>query len=121
MMAAYAFWIRMEVRQSYLWLQGTASDENIEEHRRFRVRIVFAGQLLGAAAFFGAAALLLEVAHGTLSENIAATIGGILAGAFGIAGGIAGTVAGLRAARLQRVRTPKDQTTRERSAGNANE
>lgn len=121
MMAAYAFWIRMEVRQSYLWLQGTASDEEIEEHRRFRVRIVFGGQLLGAAVFLGASALVLEVAHGTLSESMAGIIGGVTGCAFGIAGGVAGTVAGMRAARLQRVRTSEGRTTREGGARNADE
>ncbi|MCC6699845.1 MAG: hypothetical protein IT365_29755 [Candidatus Hydrogenedentes bacterium] len=120
-MAAYAFWIRMEVRQSYAWLRGTASDKEMETHRRFRVRIVFAGQLLGAAVFFGASALVIEVAHGTFSESMAGMIGGITGCAFGIAGGVAGTVAGMRAARLQRVRTSEDQTTRERNARNADE
>ena len=108
MIAVYAFWIRTEVRQSYLWLQGTASDEEIEVHRRFRTRMVFAGQLLGAAVFFGASWLVLEVAHGIISESMAGLIGGVSGGVFGLAGGIAGTVASMRAARLQRIRTSED-------------
>ncbi|MCC6491178.1 MAG: hypothetical protein IT364_27060 [Candidatus Hydrogenedentes bacterium] len=107
-MAGYAFWVRMEVQQSYTWLHATASDEEIEQHRRFRTRMVFAGQLLGAAIFFGASWLVLEVAHGTISESMAGLIGGITGGVFGLAGGVAGTVASLRAVRLQRLRTPKE-------------
>ena len=101
---AYAFWIRMETQQSYAAFSETATEEEIESLRRFRVRMVFAGQLLMACTFFIAAGLFIEVARGTIAEPTAGLIGGALGSAVGIAGGIAGTMAGLRAAKLQRTK-----------------
>lgn len=101
---AYAFWIRMETQQSYAAFSETATEDEIENLRRFRVRMVFAGQLLMACTFFIAAGLFIEVARGTIAEPTAGVIGGVLGSAVGIAGGIAGTMAGLRAAKLQRTK-----------------
>jgi len=101
---AYAFWIRMETQQSYSTFSESATEEELESLRRFRIRLVFAGQLLMAGAFLVAAGLFIEVARGTIAEPTAGVIGGVLGSAVGIAGGIAGTMAGLRAAKLQRTK-----------------
>ncbi len=100
----YGFWIRTETQQSYAMFNETATEEDIDAHRRFRVRLVYAGQLIMAATFFAAAGLFIEVGHGTITESLAGLIGGSLGAVVGLAGGAAGTIASLRAAKLQRTR-----------------
>jgi hypothetical protein len=100
----YAFWIRMEVQQSYSWLAGNSTEEEIEAHRRFRVRGIFALQIAAAATFFAASALVIEVARGTISGSTVGLIGGIAGTVIGLGGGVFGTIASLRAAKLQRAR-----------------
>ncbi|GMV94059.1 MAG: hypothetical protein AMXMBFR82_38370 [Candidatus Hydrogenedentota bacterium] len=105
----YAFWIRTEVQQSYSWLAETATEEEIEAHRRFRVRGIFAMQIAGAATFFAASAMVIEVARGTISGSTVGLIGGIGGAVLGIGGGVLGTLASLRAAKLQRAQQYREQ------------
>lgn len=105
----YAFWIRMEVQQSYSWLADNVTEEEIESHRRFRVRGIFALQIAGALTFFAASAMVIEVARGTLSGSTVGLIGGIAGAVLGIGGGAFGTLASLRAAKLQRARQYREQ------------
>jgi hypothetical protein len=98
----YAFWIRFEVQQSYSPLQETATDDDIEAHRRFRIRAIYFLQIAAATTFFAVAAIVVEVARGTLSGPTAGLIGGTAGAVLGIGGGIFGTVASVRAARLHR-------------------
>ncbi|MCL4693092.1 MAG: hypothetical protein KJ060_11355, partial [Candidatus Hydrogenedentes bacterium] len=105
----YAFWIRMEVQQSYTWFAANATEEELEAHRRFRVRSIFALQIAGAATFFAASAMVVEVARGSISGSTVGLIGGIAGAVLGIGGGVFGTIASLRAAKLQRAQQYREQ------------
>lgn len=105
----YAFWIRMEVQQSYSWLAETATEEELEAHRRFRVRGIFALQIAGALTFFAASAMVIEVARGSISGSTVGLIGGIAGAVLGLGGGVFGTIASLRVAKLQRARQYREQ------------
>jgi hypothetical protein len=101
---SYAVWIRFEVRASYGPIGQDEAEEEVlretERLRRFRLQAIFWLQVLGAAAFFAGAALVLEVGRGTIQESTAGLIGGLGGTAVGCVGGLFGGLAGLRGYRL---------------------
>jgi hypothetical protein len=101
---AYAYWIRTELEQSYSWLHETATEQEIESHRRFRVRVIFYLLIAAATTFFAVSVMVVEVARSTISGATAGLIGGIAGTVLGLGGGIFGTIASFRAARLQRTK-----------------
>ncbi len=100
----YGFWIRREVEQSYPAAgQESATPEYqaaVEDLRTFRIRAVFWFQVLGAAVFFCAALLFLEVSRGAIQDSTAGIVGGGAGAALGCLGGVVGMVAGIRAHRI---------------------
>lgn len=85
--------------------QLDASSSEIE--RTFRIRVMYWAMIGMALILYGAAVMMIEVAHGTLSDQTAGMIGGLTGATAGIVGGCIGTMMSLRAHRLRQNR-PKD-------------
>ena len=104
---AWGLWIRREISQSYPADGPAESAEDriasVESVRRFRIQIIYWLQIAASVLFFSAAALVIEIDRGAISERTVGFVGGIGGAVIGTAGGVLGTMASIRAHRAQRI------------------
>lgn len=111
----YALWIRMEVRSPQP-LVGSGEiartyQEALEENRRFRVRAIFALEVLFAAVMFVVAFCTIEAAGGRLSGATIGILGGVGGSVIGILGSAMGIVGSVRMQKLRLLREQLSETS----------
>jgi hypothetical protein len=105
---AYGFWIRREVAAPQaLAGEGDALEryyEEVEANRRFRVRCVFALQVVFSSLFFASGYFSIIVAQGKLSGARLGLFGGLGGSVVGLLGAICGIVGSARMRRIEFLR-----------------
>jgi hypothetical protein len=109
---AYGFWIRREVAAPQaLAGEGDALEryyEEVEANRRFRVRCVFAFQVVFSSLFFAVGYFSIIVDQGRLSGATLGLLGGLGGSLVGLLGAICG-IAG--SAKMRRIQSLRQQLT----------